>query len=90
MLIELCKEENPNIEEIKVLLKNGANVTEKNKWGETPLYWASRCGYLEVVKLLLENRASHVRMFLLLPSTSIDYALLRTSSMNLVMRMTSQ
>ena len=48
---------NGNIENVKILLLNGADVNFQDKNGYTALIWASINGYLEVVKLLLLNGA---------------------------------
>jgi len=41
-----------DLEVVKLLLEKGANIDTVNNRGRTPLYWASRNGHLEVVKLL--------------------------------------
>ena len=46
-----------NIEAIKQHLASGANVNLKNEGGSTPLIEASRKGYKEIAKLLIENGA---------------------------------
>lgn len=38
-------------------MENGENVNKKNKDGCTPLHNASKKGYIEVVKLLVEHGA---------------------------------
>ena len=45
-------------ENVKLLLKNGADVNAKNNDGQTALMWASDNGHIEVVRLLLENGAN--------------------------------
>ena len=35
----------------------GENVNRYDKWDSTPLYYASYCGHLHVVKYLLDNGA---------------------------------
>ena len=42
---------------VKVLIKSGASIKEKNVYGETALHKAVRKGNLEIVKLLIENSA---------------------------------
>ncbi len=46
-----------SLEEIKELLKKGANVNARNKYGETALMKAAIIGQLDVVKCLVECRA---------------------------------
>jgi ankyrin repeat protein len=43
--------------EIHELIKSGADVNVKNKYGVTPLFMASEKGLAEIVKLLLETKA---------------------------------
>jgi len=42
---------------IEILLKNGADIGARNKWGETPLHNASVHGIIESVALLLDRGA---------------------------------
>jgi len=44
-------------ENVKLLLKNGADVNARDKQDMTALMWASERGHTEMVKLLLENGA---------------------------------
>jgi serine/threonine protein kinase len=46
-----------NVEEVKKLLKEEANVNAKDERDNTPLHFAASNGYIEVVKLLIENGA---------------------------------
>ena len=39
----------------QLLLEKGAKVESKDKYGQTPLYWAVGNGHKAVVKLLLEK-----------------------------------
>lgn len=55
-LIDAVKDN--KIEKVKQLLESGADVNQKNRFGMTPLYYASRNGYLEIVKLLLPAGAN--------------------------------
>jgi len=43
---------------VKLLLDNGAEVDSLDDNGNTPLAWAARRGNLEIVKLLVENKAN--------------------------------
>ena len=43
---------------IKFLIKNGADVTGKDRYGNTPLFQAIEGGYLGIVKLLIEEGAN--------------------------------
>ena len=43
---------------VQLLLKHGAKVNAKDVYGGTPLYAASRCGNIAVVKELLKNGAN--------------------------------
>lgn len=52
---EECKKN--DIETVRFLLENGANVNLQNNSGYTPLCCASSNGHIEVVSLLLENGA---------------------------------
>ena len=45
------------IEEVRMLIKEGADVNAKNYNDETPLYWACGGGAVEIVKALLEAGA---------------------------------
>ena len=42
------------IKEVKRLIEEGADVNVVNKYGRTALYSASRDGYSEIVKMLIE------------------------------------
>ena len=55
VLIDACK--NGHIDLVKKMLRYGVDVNVNDKYGNTPLYWASMCGYTEVVKLLLAHGA---------------------------------
>ncbi|CDG49936.1 Ankyrin repeats-containing protein [Cardinium endosymbiont cBtQ1 of Bemisia tabaci] len=46
---------NSDIELVKYLLKNGANINQRNDYGDTPLYSAGREGNIEMVKVLLKD-----------------------------------
>jgi hypothetical protein len=46
-----------DIEKVKKLLKEGADVNAKNGYDATPLHLASLHGHVEIVKLLIENGA---------------------------------
>ncbi|WP_342273367.1 ankyrin repeat domain-containing protein [Spiroplasma endosymbiont of Acasis viretata] len=48
---------NNNIEIVKLLLENDADINEQDINGSTPLHWAIECNNIEIVKLLLENDA---------------------------------
>ena len=51
------------IEEVRMLIKEGADVHAKNDNGSTPLHWACRGGTVDVVKALLEAGADlHAKM----------------------------
>ena len=49
--------ERGHIDIVKLLINNGANISEKSSDGETPLYWVAREGYVDIVKLLLSAGA---------------------------------
>jgi hypothetical protein len=46
---------NGELEVVKFLVQNGANVNAKNNFGTTPLIWAAINNELEVVKFLVQN-----------------------------------
>ena len=46
-----------DIDRIRLLLNNGADVNAKYEHGQTPLMWASKEGRADIVKLLLEKGA---------------------------------
>ncbi len=48
------KGELKSLDEIKELLKKGADVNASDKYGQTALYWAATLGKLDVVKCLAE------------------------------------
>lgn len=43
---------------VSMLLENGANVSDRNKWGRSPLHAACRDGNIAIVKLLLQKNAN--------------------------------
>jgi hypothetical protein len=45
------------LEVVKLLIEKGADINQADKYGHTPLYWASDHGHLELVKLLIEKGA---------------------------------
>ena len=47
----------PNLEMVKLLVENGANINEKNERGTTPLHLASIYSNVELVKFYLEKGA---------------------------------
>lgn len=47
-----------NLEEVKSLIRNGADINAKDKYGDTALMGASREGNLEVVKFLVQKGAN--------------------------------
>ncbi|MGI2299055.1 ankyrin repeat domain-containing protein [Candidatus Cardinium hertigii] len=46
---------NSDIELVNYLLKNGANINQRNDYGHTPLYSAAKEGNIEIVKVLLKD-----------------------------------
>ena len=50
--------EKGNLQKIKKLLENGANVNARNKWGDTALMRSALKGHKEVVEILIENGAN--------------------------------
>ena len=44
-----------NIKTMKYLIAHGADVDERNVYGETPLHWCCKEGNIEIAKLLIEN-----------------------------------
>ena len=51
----ISKAENGNVDDVRKLLKNGANANAKDEYGYTPLFLASLCGHVEVVRALLQH-----------------------------------
>ena len=47
-----------NINRVKKLIENGANLDHINSYGETPLFWATYYGNFDVVKYLTEHGAN--------------------------------
>ena len=41
------------MEVVKKLIQAGRDVNELDRWGETPLHYASRSGHVEVITALL-------------------------------------
>jgi len=54
-LIDACKYD--SIEDVTNLIKKGANVNMKNKYGDTPLTIACENKNLEIIKYLVEKKA---------------------------------
>ena len=52
-LIMACQE--GNAEKVRELIKKGASVNAKNRFGGTPLHAAVISNNVEVVKILIEN-----------------------------------
>ena len=46
-----------NIEDVKLLIANGADVNARNKDGETPLHHAASFGHKEIIELLIAKGA---------------------------------
>ena len=55
LLIEAAK--HGNLEEVRDLLRNGADVNEKDRYGNSALMFASGEGHIEIVHLLIDNNA---------------------------------
>lgn len=49
--------ENGQIELVRQYLDRGADVDERNQYGNTPLFKAAHKGYVDIVRLLLERGA---------------------------------
>lgn len=47
-----------DLETVKKLIANGANVNKQDNRTWTPLHWAADKGYVEIAKLLLENNTN--------------------------------
>ena len=56
-LLKLCFSSKYYVEEVKKLIKKGADVNTKNQNGWTPLHLASWNRYLKIVELLIKNGA---------------------------------
>ncbi len=48
---------NNQLEELQKLLKAGADINAKNKWGQTPLIMAVRNGHVTIVEALIAAKA---------------------------------
>lgn len=48
---------NNDIDKVKLLVENGANVNEKDKSGSTPLHHAAWMNAIDIMEYLLENKA---------------------------------
>ena len=46
-----------DVDTTKLLLQLNADPNTKNKYGSTPLHWASLCGYVDMARLLLQFNA---------------------------------
>lgn len=57
LLSKCIQRQTPDIEQIKALIDQGASLEEVDSNGSTPLISAVHWGHLEVVKLLIKNRA---------------------------------
>jgi len=44
-----------DVQGVKAAIAHGADVNVKNKYGDTPISWASRNGHADVVKMLLDH-----------------------------------
>ena len=64
---------NGNLEIVKLLVENGADVNVKNVVGQTPLHEAARCGYFEIVKYLIDKGAD-INAYDCVERTPLDYA----------------
>ena len=52
------KDENYVLEFIENFIKNGVDIDFQSKYGTTALIWASKCGHIKLVKLLLKYDAN--------------------------------
>ena len=55
VFLKLVKEN--NIDRVDKMIKQGININEKDKYGNTALHHACKRGYIDIVKLLLEHDA---------------------------------
>ena len=59
MLVYVCRGDNrEHPEEIQRLLELGADIDVRNYKGKTGLHYAAKAGFLKVINLLIENRAT--------------------------------
>ena len=49
-------------DEIVRRLQNGADINERNEYGQTALYWACFCNFTEIVEILLQNNEINVNL----------------------------
>jgi len=62
---------------VEFLLSKGAKPNEIDNKGKTPLYWASRKGHVEVVKLLLDAHDANVNVADVWGDTPLIWAVIR-------------
>ena len=46
-----------HLEVARVLVQDGANVSDQDRWGWTPLHWANKCGHVDLARFLVEKGA---------------------------------
>jgi ankyrin repeat protein len=46
-----------NLNKVRELIKNGADVNAKDQWDRTLLHWSSNCGHFKIAKYLVEKGA---------------------------------
>ena len=49
---------NGNLDQVKLLISNGANINAETTYKWTPLHYAASHGYLDIAKLLISNGAN--------------------------------
>jgi len=49
-----------HVDTVRLLIRRGANLQLENDKGSTPLYWAVRYGFIELVRVLLDEGRADV------------------------------